>query len=126
MVIKSLVFALSTLAVSTFLFSASLDALMAAITFGLHASGMVDVEEVCADADVDSTETEEEACANDGVEKTDSVSSSTFRLDMRLMQEESLVQGAWLVHQPYLLPTPVLLYEKISGSNVWILFPYLD
>ena len=41
-----------------------------------------DVEEVCADADADSTETEEEACANDdGVEETDSVSSSTFRLD---------------------------------------------
>lgn len=32
------------------------------------------------------------------------------------------MQGAWLAHQPYLLPTPVLLYEKFSGSNAWILF----
>ena len=82
MVIKSLVIVLRTVEVSSLLFSASVVALIADITLGLHASGMVNFREdtdadVDVDTDADGVETLEPACTDDGVETTDSVSSST-------------------------------------------------
>ena len=82
-VIKSLVIALRTLVVSSLLFSASLGALIADITVGLHASGIVNFrvdKEVGADTDADGVEAQEELCADDdGVDATDNASSSTSR-----------------------------------------------
>ena len=74
-VIKSLVIAFRTLAFSNFLFSASVGALIADITFGLHVSGMVNFQvEICADVD---GVAEIEVCTDDDdVDATDIVSSS--------------------------------------------------
>ena len=72
-VIKSLVIALRTLVESSFLFSASVGALIATITLGLHVSGMANFLEACADVEACA---EEEPCADDdGVEAIDNVSS---------------------------------------------------